>query len=95
MLEIYKNAKKDIRYNASRFLGMVSDQGGLKTAQTLLHATSVSDGYTKLWEHQRLDLSVEALILEERWTSLFSAEERAIATTRLKEYGYDPVPQPR
>ena len=95
MLDIYKNAKRDIHYNATRFLSMVSAEGGLASAQALIHADKVSDGYTKLWEHQRLDLSVEALILEERWTTLFTPEERAIAASRLKEYGYEPVIGPR
>ena len=32
MLLIYKNAKEECEYNATRFLQMVSNDGGLKTA---------------------------------------------------------------
>jgi len=43
-----------------------------------------------LWERQRLDLTVEAIILEEEWHSLFSEQERQIARNRWAEYGYVP-----
>jgi hypothetical protein len=88
MLDIYKTAKAEAGYNATRFLSMVSEQGGLQTARTLLHATTVSEGYTALWDRDRLDLTVEALVIEPRWVTLFSTEERAMAIARLKEYGY-------
>ena len=89
MLDIYRRAKSDAGYNASRFLGMVSEQGGYEAARTLLHALKVSDGYTALWERNRLDLTVEALILKPEWRDLFSNAEREIARQRLIEYGYD------
>jgi hypothetical protein len=88
MIAIYVAAKKEARYNATRFLTMVNERGGVETARILLHATSVSEGYTALWERQRLDLTVEALVLEERWQPLFSADERKIAIRRLREYNY-------
>lgn len=89
MLDIYLRAKSEAGYNASRFLGMVSEQGGYEAARALLHASKVSDGYTALWERQRLDLTVEALILKSEWRDLFSNAERDVARQRLIEYGYD------
>ena len=76
---------------------MVSDRGGLATARYLLHASSVSEGFTALWERRRLDLTVEAVVLQERFAPLFSDEERRIARARLREYGYHAGgrPQPR
>ena len=88
MVSIYKRAKGEAEYNATRFLHMLTEHGGLETARILLHAKTVSEGYTALWERGRLDLSVEAVILESEWSELFSDEERAIAQRRLKEYGY-------
>lgn len=88
MIELYKRAKKDARYNATRFLGMINEQGGLETARTIVNAATVSEGYTALWEKGRLDLTVEAVILEPRWAPLFSEAERKIAVKRLREYGY-------
>src|SRR5438309_1997218 len=92
MLDVYRRAKAEAGYNATRFLGMVSDLGGYETARTLIHAPTVSEGYTALWEGERLDLTVEAVILEPEWQDLFSEIERVIARRRLAEYGYNADP---
>jgi hypothetical protein len=89
MVAIYTTAKKDIGYNATRFLQMITDGGGLAAARKLLHAPAVSDGFTTLWEHNRLDLSVEAHVLRPEFESLFSRQERDIARRRLSDYGFD------
>ena len=88
MLDIYRRAKAEAGYNATRFLSMVVERGGLKTARYLLHAAKVSEGYTALFERKRLDLTVEAMILRPEWQALFSNTERRIAVNRLREYGY-------
>lgn len=93
MLDIYRRAKAEAGYTATRFLGMVVERGGLETARYLLGAATVSEGYTALWERKRLDLTVEAMILLPEWQSLFSDAERRIAVSRLKDYGYaGPLP---
>ncbi len=88
MMDIYHRAKSEAGYNATRFLQMLQEHRGLDTARILLNAPHVSDGYTALWERGRLDLSVEALILERKWYPLFSEQERGIARKRLEEYKY-------
>jgi hypothetical protein len=88
MLGIYRRAKVEAGYNATRFLGMVVERGGLETARYLLHAPTVSEGYAALWERKRLDLTAEAMILRPEWQALFSDVERRIAVNRLREYGY-------
>jgi hypothetical protein len=86
MLDVYRRAKSEAGYTATRFLRMVAERGGLETARLLLHAPKVSEGYEALWERRRLDLTVEAVILDPRWASLFTDEERAIAVARLRDY---------
>jgi hypothetical protein len=88
MVDVYQRAKREAGYHATYFIQMVSDRGGLATARHLLHASSVSEGFTALWERRRLDLTVEAVVLQERFAALFSDEERKIARNRLAEYGY-------
>lgn len=88
MLEVYRRAKSEAGYSATRFLGMVSERGGLETARYLLHAATVSEGYAALWERRRLDLTVEAVILDPKWEPLFSKRERQVAVDRLREYGF-------
>jgi len=87
MAGIYSRAKEEANYKASRFLEMLSEHGGVQTAHMLLASSKVSDGYTALWERGRLDLTVEALILEDDW-GLFSEEQINIARRRLDDYEY-------
>lgn len=89
MMDIYRRAKEEAGYNATRYLQMLGEHRGLRTAQILLNAPHVSEGYTALWERDRLDLTVEALILQQQWHGLFSDQEREIARTRLAQYNYN------
>ncbi len=94
MMGIYRRALDETNYRATRFLQMLHEHGGLSTAQILLHTVNVSEGYTALWKRKRLDLTVEAMILNPEWDNLFTDEEREIARKRLKDYEYDPPPVP-
>ena len=90
MLEIYRKAKKEASYNAQRFLQMVVDHGGIQTAKMLIHSDTVSDGYTALWERGRLDLTVEAMVIEkQKYHPLFTQEELQVCAKRLKDYNYE------
>jgi hypothetical protein len=88
MMDVYTRALKECDYKATRFLHMLHDYRGLETARILLRASKVSEGYVALWERQRLDLTVEAVILRPEWQTLFSEREREIARLRLADYGY-------
>src|SRR5258708_5394902 len=92
MMDIYRRAKSEVKYNASRYFQMLTEHRGVGTARILLHSDTVSEGYTALWERGRLDLTVEALIYEHsEYHSLFTDEERGIARRRLEDYKYPPV----
>ena len=43
---------------------------------------SARGGFTELWRRKRLDLTVEALVVQSKWDELFSDEERQIALSR-------------
>lgn len=88
MIDVYERAKSEAGYNAVKFLQMVSDRGGLETARTLINARTPSSGYTALWERGRLDLTVEAVVLQDEWRTLFTDRERSIAEARLRAYGW-------
>lgn len=89
MIGIYDAALRECNYRATRFLQMVTDQGGVQAAKALLHAEGYSEGLTALWEHKRLDLSMEALVLQEPWSALFTEEELSVARKRLRDLGYN------
>jgi hypothetical protein len=88
MKDVYVRAKSEVNYTATYFLGMLSDYGGLGTAQRLLASTQASTGFTALYESGRLDLTVEALVVKPEFASLFTDEEIDIARQRLDQLGY-------
>jgi len=89
MLGIYKRALAEAHYNATRFLGMLVEHRGLGTARILINSATVSEGYTALWQLNRLDLTVEATIIDHpKWHLLFTDQELAICRQRLTAYGY-------
>jgi len=92
MVSIYETAKRELGYNATRFLQMVSEQGGLATARQLLWSDVPSEGFTTLWERGRLDLTVEAHVLHSEFASLFTDKDREQAHARLEAYGWPSPP---
>ena len=90
MLNIYYLGISRYRYPANRFLRMVVEQGGVSAARQLLHAPGSHEGLTRLWELGGLEISMEALVLEPRWASLFTEEELRIARKRLEDFGFNP-----
>lgn len=90
MQEVYVRAKKEAGYTATYYLEMLHRHGALETARKLIASTSVSDGFTALWERRRLDLAVENVVLRPEFEPLFSDDEREVARRRLADYGYAP-----
>ncbi len=90
MFDIYRRAKDETGYRPTIFLDLVTTRGGLQTAKTLINSSRPSDGYTRLYELKRLDLTVEAVVADHpEWHSLFTDEELGKARARLKAYGYN------
>ena len=88
MFAIYREAR-NIGYTPSVLLRMLHDKGALQTARQLINASQPSDGYTRLWELGRLDLSVEAVVHDNtEWHELFTQDELQSCGKRLADYGY-------
>jgi PHP family Zn ribbon phosphoesterase len=88
MFNIYHRAREKCDYNAVRFLQMLSEKGGLATAKHLLFPGNPQEGFTHLWECSCLDLTVEALVLQNQYQELFSDEELGEARRRLEVLEY-------
>ncbi|MBB4844200.1 hypothetical protein HNP55_002736 [Paucibacter oligotrophus] len=54
-------------YRPKLFKQMLGAQGGEATVRQLLAKGKPSEGFTRLWELGRLDLTVEALVVETKW----------------------------
>ena len=61
---------------------------GIAQAHRLLSGTRVSDGFDQLADKGMLKLSLEALVVDRRFTALFSDDEANNALTRLLSAGY-------
>lgn len=94
MKNIYVTVKRDIGYNATRFIQLVSQKGGLQVAKQLIAKEGGTYGFEVLWENKRLDLSVEALVLNPEYETLFTDEERMLCKDRLEKFGYDTTTMP-
>ena len=71
----------------TRFRTMCAEHGAVQATKRLIHAPHPSDTFADLWKKQRLDLTVEAVILTEReWDSLFDDTDRAAARKRLPDH---------
>lgn len=81
--------KREIGYNPTRFMQMVSEHGGVGAARALLAGRDASDGFTILWQHQRLAMSVEAFVLLPWYADLFTDAERETARNRMAAHGFD------
>jgi hypothetical protein len=81
--------KRELSYNPTRFIQMVADHGAVGAAQLLLKGRDASDGFTTLWEHGRLNMSVEATVLLPWFEDLFTTSEIATARRRLTAHRFD------
>ena len=68
--------------------GSIDPASALKTAHFLLGGSRLSDGFDALARAGHLELSLEALAVDKRFTQLFSDEEANNALSRLLEAGY-------
>ena len=66
-------------------------EDAMKTAHRCLSGSRPSDGFDALADRNRLDLSLEALVVDKRFTALFTDEEANTALARLLSGGFFPV----
>lgn len=66
----------------------VADADAMKTAHRALSGNRQSDGFAALEAAGRLDLSLEALATDKRFTALFTDEDANTALMRLLDAGF-------
>ena len=66
----------------------ITPDTAMKAAHYALAGNRISDGFNTLASKGRLDLSLEALVVDKRFTQLFSDEEANNALMRLLDAGY-------
>ncbi|MGD0383986.1 MAG: hypothetical protein ABSA77_10715 [Thermoguttaceae bacterium] len=88
MIAAYEKAGKETGYWGRYFLRSVKKHGGLETAKRMLakKLTNPSEqkGFSALIEAGRPDLSLERLVLQAKYKTLFTVDELSEAKTRLE-----------
>lgn len=85
MQNIYTLAKQEFNYSERRYKAMLNRRGGLETAKRLLKSKKILQGYSTLHDAGRLDFTVEELVLNPEYSSLFTAKELHIDSEGLKK----------
>ena len=73
---------------AANLMGIRMRPLDLKNAKRVLSGSRLSDGFNDLASKGQLKLSLEALAIDKRFTTLFTDEEANEALSRLLEAGY-------
>lgn len=81
--------KREVGYYPTYFFGMIAEHGLAKASSRLIRSEEPSNGFTRLWQSGRLDVTVEAISLLPWYSELFDDEDRAAARRRLKAYRFD------
>lgn len=68
---------------------MVTREDGLKAVKYVIYKNGGTYGFEILWENERFDLSIEALVLRPEYHEMFTEKVREICINRLKEFGYE------
>ena len=66
----------------------VAAEDAMKTARRWLSGNRESDGFSILADKRHLELTLEALVVDKRFTALFTDEEANTALIRLLNAGY-------
>ena len=70
-----ETAKSETDYNPVRFLQTLSKHGGVKTAKEIIRKGGASEGFNKLQAARRLDLTMEASVIDIKYAQLFTDDE--------------------
>jgi hypothetical protein len=88
MTDAYERAKSEAGYDAAPLRRMMSEHGCVEAAKRIIAIPHISEGFAALWERGRLDLSVEALMIDPRFTQLFTDKEIGAARRSLEQFSY-------
>lgn len=84
----YNTAVREAKYQAPYFRRMLLDNFGFDTACQLITSPNATTGFTHMYENDRLDLTVEAVVIQPQWSGLFEKEVLSAAHKRLKDCRY-------
>ena len=79
--------QKAVGLGQGRVPTLIARRNAVGAAKHLLSKPGLSEGFVRLRDGGRLELTIEYLVLRPEYGSLFTAEDRGIARRRLTENG--------
>jgi hypothetical protein len=76
---------RSLGYNPSEFERMLQAYGAVGVAKRLIKSGEIQSGFKALINLGRADLTMEAIMLEEQFKSIFTLQELAAAKWRLQQ----------
>jgi hypothetical protein len=67
---------------------MIGEYGAVDAVRRLIASGTIQSGFVEMWECERLDLTVEALVIGDEFQTLFTQPEIARARRRLEDCGF-------
>ncbi|MHC1747647.1 MAG: hypothetical protein AB9856_04555 [Cellulosilyticaceae bacterium] len=90
IINLYKRIRKEVKYTPPQLLEMINKYGGYEAVIKYIVTDSNIFLFSLLWENERLDLSLEALVIREKYLETFPEDIIKYCDKRLKEYNYAP-----
>ncbi len=81
---VYLRILDELGISEKEFLLMIAQSDAVQAAKSLLAPGKVQVGFRGLKRRGRRDLTVEHLVIQRQWTSLFTDGERKSARERLQ-----------
>jgi len=96
LIDGYQRAGEDVGYWATRFVQTLRRNGGLATARRMLKPRRPEErkGLDALLDAGRPDLTLEAVVLKEKYQTLFTAEELAVPFSAARRRLLRVIPKP-
>ncbi len=88
LLSTCQQAEAEVGVKLTRLIQNITKRGGVETVQELSRRGHLSDGFDALEKAGRLDLSLEAVVIVEKFGQLFTDDEVNACYAALLDGGY-------
>lgn len=88
LLASCQKAQDEMGCQMTRLMQTIEKRGGVETVGELLRRGRLSDGFDALQKGRRLELSIEAVVVQEKFGQLFTDDQVNACYDVLLESGY-------
>jgi hypothetical protein len=84
MMDVIQTCQRELRWKPTAAIRMIHKHDPAEAARRMVMTPGGTAGFARCWQAGRLELSFEAVILEEGFRSLFNKEVLTEARNRLE-----------